>query len=501
MVSNDWDVWCSITRTDIPDSTALSMGTSPRGGFIANAEDMYRTVESPIYQRSWDLNIMQFLEAALNCTGMIRPDVTTVNGCRAAYSHVDGDGMVNLSQDIGTPRISAKILYDEVLQVYPVPITIGTIVGRVDTNTLGTAEALETARDIYALPNIQGGTHGYAHMFNWYEEIPGLIWDGYSFDPVYETIDAINFMNEHVMPAGKTNDVLQWTGDCLPQEEAIAACDEDSFLNINGGDSRYDATFRSRSCISALTRQIGERTQVYASAQNENLYTDLWTKNLGGYRQVIDTFENTESPQRLLPVNVYYHIYSAERQAALDALKEVYDWTLEQPLCWITTVEYIRMVHGFMRAEIGTESNRFTVGAYQPCTTVRLDDCTRQVDLATAENIWGFTHTNGSLYVTLGDGDSASFALSDTKPEQLYLDQSTFLLRGIEAATQQHWRAEARLFAPGFIQLGGARPNTVYRCNQQLITAGSEGLLRMALPAGTGQWVQVSCRLTGGNTL
>jgi hypothetical protein len=491
-------VWRALSRRDVPDSQAAAVVILPNGGFISDAEEMFRRVTAPFPQRLWDLDATAFLQAALDCAGMLRPDVTTVNGCRAAYSHVDGDGIINGTIDLPQQALASEVLYNEVLSQVPLPITVGTIVGRVDTNAAGTQPAIDIARRIHALPNIEGAIHGWAHMFDWYDLIPGLIWTGYTFTPEAETIEANNYLNEHIMPPGKTSRIMQWTGDCVPQEEVIAVCEANNLLNINGGDSRYDALFRSLSNITPLSRVIGAQRQIYASAQNENLYTELWTTNFGGYSQVIDTFRNSESPQRLLPVNIYYHIYIAERAASLASLKEVYDWALKQPLCWITTSEYIESVLGFFRAKLGHDTNGlYWAENYAPCNTMRLDNCPRNVDMTTARNVTGFTHTNGSLYVSLADAPRAEFSLTDAAPTRLCLNESTALLREI-TSDAQHWQASARLFAPGFIRLQGARPQIAYQVNDKTLKADPQGILHILLPAGVGQWTNVNIQLEGG---
>ena len=63
----------------------------------------------------------------------------------------------------------------------------------------------------------------------------------------------------------------------------------------------------------------------------------------GGFRDVIDTFKRTESPRRLKPVNIYYHFYSASRIGALRALREVYDWSVAQPLHDMTASEFAKL--------------------------------------------------------------------------------------------------------------------------------------------------------------
>lgn len=497
------DVWAYIERTDIPDSKSVAVAVTPGGGFISTPAMMIKPANREFYEYYWNLNLFAFFEKALDCEGLVRMDVTTQFGCRAAYSHVDGDGMINGAQDLGTNTIASQILLDQIFKRFPVPISMGMIAGRVNANCAGTEQAAEIAREMFALPNIEPASHGYAHMFDWKNGIPGLIWDGYHFSTLFETQGSIDYLNEHIAAKDKPARLLQWTGDCAPQEQAIADCDEAGILNINGGDSRYDRLYRSISNIRPLMRMEGTHRQVYASAQNENIYTDLWTQNFGGFKDVIDTFKNTEAPRRLLPVNIYYHVYSAERLASLNALIDVYTWAMQQPLCWIWTTEYVMSVNSFVDALTGTDEEGVQwVKNYGACRTVRLDSCPENVDIDAAEHVLGFTHVNGALYVTLDEdvGQAARIPLTRKSPSHLFLESSTSALRDV-AYDRGEWRTKARLFAPGKLILQGALSDQIYEVavgsdEWDSIGSTAEGRIVCPLPQGLDDWVDVRVRLS-----
>ena len=113
-----------------------------------------------------------------------------------------------------------------------------------------------------------------------------------------------------------------------------------------------DREWPSYTRVAPLMRQVGQHWQTYTSASNENLYTHLWTGPFYGFRHVIETFEGTERPRRVAPVNVYYHYYSGERVASLAALHHVHEWVLRQPLARLFTSEYLAIVEGFRTARI-----------------------------------------------------------------------------------------------------------------------------------------------------
>ena len=496
-------VWRSVRRSDVGKSEGAAIAVGPRGGLALDFRYMVRITERPFYLMMWDVDPFAFMEASLDCRDTLRPDVTTVCGARAAYSHIDGDGLNNMTLDIpGKPRFAGEVILEEVLRRFPVPVTAGPIACHVDLKLrtregkpLATPALVGLVRKILSPPNIQPGCHGYAHPLHWAKGIPYFRWKGYRFSAAFETTEAMRKINSIVPGSRRRVEIFLWTGDCMPTEEALAECERMGVANLNGGDARYDNKYRSITNIAPLYRTVGPYRHIYASAQNENTYTGLWTRNFGGYRAVIQTFKRTESPRRLLPVNIYYHFYSGERLAALRAVQTAYRWALEQPLCWIHAAEYARSVKGFITARCGrTDDGGYWIEDFGPCPTARLDHCLKNVDMERATGVIGFTHHAGSLYVSLAPVKRAAFRLCAEKPKRPCLRRSTALLRKVRSG-RTGWSAEARLYAPGFVELQGLAPSaarTVHVGSRTRNPAvGRQGVLTIRLPAGSGQWVEV----------
>jgi hypothetical protein len=195
--------------------------------------------------------------------------------------------------------------------------------------------------------------------------------------------------------------------------------------NINGGDTMRDREWPSYTRVAPLMRQVGRRWQTYTSASNENLYTHLWTGPFYGFRHVIETFEGTERPRRVAPVNVYYHYYSGERVASLAALHHVHEWVLRQPLARLFTSEYLAIVEGFRTARIARVAEGWRIWDHGALGTVRFDDTRAHVDLGRSSGVLGYVHHQGSLYVHLAGPDPAVIALGDRPPATAYLVQGS----------------------------------------------------------------------------
>ncbi len=494
--------WKSIRRTDVEDSSGVVVAVSPTGGMVLMDLYVVRRREQPIYQVQWDLDPFAFLQSALGCEGMLRPDVTTVCGRRAGFAHIDGDGQNNPTIEFpqkpvhtpGPARLSSEVIYDEILTKYPVPVTVSFIAGRVDPQATGREDYFPFWRKVFSLPHVEPSCHGYAHPLNWAKGVVSFEVEGYAYDPKQETLGAIAMLERMVVPEGRRIGIFLWTGDCAPTEPTVALLEEAGILHMNGGNPRLDRLYNSLTHVAPLARPVGRYRQVYAPAGNEYLYTNGWTENWSGQRQVIETFDNTATP-RLLPVNLYYHFYLGERQGGLRALKAMYEWSLAQNLCWIRASEYVWAVKGFAEARVGrTEDGGYWIADYGQLPTVRLDDCAEKVDMARSRNVMGYTHHAGSLYVALVPASRAEIRLAETSPEELCLRESTARLRGV-VMEKERWRAEARFFAPGFLLLQGAEPGATRKAlvqeTESTVKADAKGRLRIPLPQGRGEWVEV----------
>lgn len=483
--------WLSIERTDIKDSLALVIGTGAKGGFIADSNFAVRYYQSPVWQTKWDLNPFKFLEATLGLKQNLRPDTTTAFGARSAFSHIDADGALNLTLDIKDgQRPATEVLLEQVLKEYPLPVTVGFIAYETTKESSTGNKFIKLFKEILALPNTQAAAHGYTHPMIWAEGTLGIRGPvGYKFDPVQETVGAIDIIQQEICPPRKKAELFLWTGDCLATHPTLQALENRGFYNMNGGDPRLDGLYSGLCNIPALTRPVGNLSQTYAAACNEYLYTNGWTENFSGYENVLQTFKNTANP-RYLPVNIYYHIYLCERQAGLDSLLKVYNWAMKESLCWLTALEYCKVVDGFFSARTGrTASDGYYIENYEGLHTVRLDNELRHVDIASASNIAGYNHTNGSLYISLIPGTRAEFSLVSNEGRDLYIKSSTSLLRNIQISSNQI-TAEIRLYALGTITLGGLGAKKL-----RVMIDGKEvpqnNQATAEIPSGLGEWVNI----------
>ncbi|MCB0376179.1 MAG: hypothetical protein KDD04_09700, partial [Sinomicrobium sp.] len=199
--------------------------------------------------------------------------------------------------------------------------------------------------------------------------------------------------------------LVQWSGNTLPFEGAIRAARQAGLYNINGGDSRFDREFASYAWVAPIGQEVGKERQIYSSNSNENTYTELWTDRFYGFRYLQRTVENTESPIRVKPFNIYYHMYSGEKEASLLALTDNYNYARTQELTPVTASRFAYLANGFYTARfIPAGKKRWEIHDRGGLQTIRFDHGeTSGVDFARSRGIIGQRHYQNSLYVYLDE--------------------------------------------------------------------------------------------------
>lgn len=261
------------------------------------------------------------------------------------------------------------------------------------------------------------------------------------FDLNLEVLGAIKVVNQFA-PQDKKVVLYQWSGDCLPNAKAIALTREAKVRNINGGDTRFDNTSDSYAWVRPISRQLENQIQVYASASNENLYTHLWKSDFYGFINLTKTFENTDSPIRIKPINLYYHMYSGEKQPGVSAIQKNIEFIRKQNIAPITASHFAAIVDGFYSTKIEELSdNRFRIVNRGHMQTFRLDNAVfRSVDFERSKGVIGQRHLQGSLYIYLDHNvQTPIIALKDVdqailEPESKlpYLIESRWLISNLQ---------------------------------------------------------------------
>lgn len=395
-------------RGDRMDAVAYT----PWGGYALYP---YAVSFMPADVERWVIDPFEFLRRALRLPAMPVPDVTTENGSRLMLVHIDGDGFPSRAELPGTPYAGAAML-TEVLERYRVPTTVSVIQGEIAPNGLYpklSAELEAIARRIFALPHVEIASHSYSHPFRWQQaqkssadyafhlDIPG-----YKFDLGAEVDGSIQYINERLAPKGKKVEVFLWSGDTNPSPEAVGRTYAAGVRNMNGGETVVTSSRRSLTEVAPLGIPKGTWFQVYAPNQNENVYTNLWTGPFYGFERVIETFELTDRPLRLKPINLYYHTYIATKRASLASLHNIYGWALAQPVMNVYASEYVDRVLDFQRSTVARDGDAWVIRAGKSLREVRALAELGPPDLAASSGVAGYSRHEGAWYIHLSGSEA-----------------------------------------------------------------------------------------------
>ncbi len=455
------------------------IAVNDHGGIAATGSIYWMDPSS--YAKKWYLNPFAFVAAALGLHNEPIPDPTTLNGLRVAISHVDADGFGGFTE-VESKSTCGRVMKEQIYEAFDFPITSSIIAAEVNPSYMGKPELVDLAKEIFALPNIEPASHSYTHPFYWDVSKKVELEERYDFAGAYskpdyklsaqlEIKDSCAYVSS-LSPPDKPCRVLLWSGTCEPVASQIGLADTLGILNMNGGDTVYDQVRDSLFLVSGLYRKVGTNYQIFTGQANENILTNLWTGPYWGFSNIMETMRRTESPRRLKPIDIYYHFYSAEKLASLNALKNVYRWTLQQDIAPLFTSQYINMVLGFISTRVkqlrfapkeNTPFTAYEVSAYGSCTTMRFSPETPAPDMELSENVIGWLRLPQGLYVHLAaEADHALIAPVGTDDAQIpHIRKATGIISDFARENQiLHFHYQG--FGKGWIELAGLRPDTEY---------------------------------------
>lgn len=451
------------------------------------------------------INLYEFLSKIWPVGSFPAPDPTTRNGMRVFLSHIDGDGFATLSHLKGGATCG-EIIHERILKKYPYPVTVSVVEANLRGMELGLQPAAaprmeQTAREVFELPYVEAATHTFSHPFVWldsdlpYEEQYENRNLRMNSDVNYKEIDLVREIEgsadyvQSLLPEGKRVELVLWSGNCQPGPDAIRTAGDYGLGNMNGGDTVISKRYPGISGIAPRVMYWDDQIQVLAPNQNDFVYTRDWRgQSLTGFAEVIETFEMTETPRRLKPVNVYYHFYSGALLGPLSSLDRVYRWCESQKLHPLKASDYVGMIldsHSVQIFQAG--KRRWRVLCKGKIRTFRmpvsagvpvLGSCAGVVGFSKSAD-WHYIHTDGRSEVIIELGDPGHVQ------SRLYLDQSPVDLR-IESATAD----SAQIHCGGAegeygIVLGGAAPDAEFLItindSQQKVKSSAQGQLSVQL--------------------
>lgn len=401
----------------------------PWGGFYIGSSFLQSFI---MQEYHWSINPFAFFKQALQFPESPIPDITSENGRRLMFTHVDGDGFANKGEWYGSNYVG-DIMRREIFERYALPTTVSVIQGEIAKNGIhpDLSDELEAiAKKIFALPTIELASHTYSHPYNWQK---AAAWHGSGFNPNIlaiphyrfnlkkEIVGSVKYINQHLAPANKQCKIFLWSGEGDVPEKALKMVHDLGLRNLNPGTliTKYNT---SMTRVSALGVNEGPYFQVFAPIGN-----DQEVEGSSGQRffysivNLIEALKLTEEPVRLKPIDIYLHFYTMAQHGGVKALQAVYEWVLKQPIMAIYSSEYVDKVTDFNNLTILKQGNAWLLATHDDLREFRIADHMGYPDLIHSHNIAGFNHYQGQYYVHVAPGGDAKLVLTTSPPKLPYL--------------------------------------------------------------------------------
>ncbi|MCP5020806.1 MAG: hypothetical protein GY930_03425 [bacterium] len=429
------NVWVRSKVAGLPD--AVPVFTTDWGGMAL--DPFVLQLDSGLGDQRLHLDLISFLSEALGVQGRPVPDPCVVNGRRAFFVQVDGDGFESVST-IRRGELAAKVFLDEIIDAFDLPFSVSIVVASL-TKELTPEEptpAMQLAVEIMARDNVEVASHTILHPLRWNEPLPKkakprtITWytgmDGYEYSQKAEVLGSVEFINRYLAPKGKTCDLMLWSGDAIPPTDALRAAVDLGISNVNGGTFRWDAVTNSSSYVMPLMRWHEGLLQVYCGMTNENTFDGFFSYLPSAFRHIDATITNSGRGRILKPVNAYVHFYGGERPARLAAMQRIIrKWGVEEETTPIFTSRWWSSVSdAFLSTRIAAGSDgSWIVSDFGTCATVRFDGPQLPIDLTRSSGVLGFHRIHDSLYVHLY-GTRAEIHFGSAAGITPYLQQANY---------------------------------------------------------------------------
>ena len=414
-------VWLQLQ--DASENTEDAVAITPWGGY---ALAPYLLTTLPNQNTRWLVNPFALYRKAFRLPKMPVPDTTTESGRRLFMAQIDGDGFVSRAE-FPPYHIAGEVYTNRILVKYKLPVTGSVIVGDLLPGSRGlypNLAPLETAvaQKVFRLPYVEIGSHTWSHPFNWPaieagRDFPGinLPVPGYKFSPYKEAVGAAEWIDRHLAPTGKRVVIDQWSGDTRPDSQVLRLAYGAGLANINGLGAYISKKDPSITAVSPIGIFRGNSLQVFAPDANDDYYTNQWRGPFWGYLNVIQTFEMTDKPHRLDPIDIYTHWYTATKLASLAALGKVYNWALRQSITPVYAANYADIADNFFTVHVARQGEGFWIGNATALRELRMPRSLGFPDVQSSHGVAGYNKTpNGHFYVHMDGNASVYLALQPT---------------------------------------------------------------------------------------
>jgi hypothetical protein len=237
-----------------------------------------------------------------------------------------------------------------------------------------------------------------------------------------EILGSNAFINKHLAPKDKPSNLFFWTGEANAPPQAVKLAYKSGLLNINGGETKRMYKRDSITEIGPMGVEKSGYYQVYTPQANDYIFTNRWRGPYYGFQNVIHTYKLTNDQRRYKPIDIYYHFYSATKQASLRALKKVYRWAEQQKTTNVFISQYIRRVLGYRHAVIAKEGDHWLITNKGHLRELRWPDSLPAVSVQHSQGVIGKRQSGKGRYLHLApQGPVRLYAQKTNMDYQPYL--------------------------------------------------------------------------------
>jgi hypothetical protein len=420
---------------------------------------------------AWNLNPYRFFSEALGLEQLPVPDITTLNGSRIFYAHIDGDALESISQIDGA-HFAGFFIYENILKKYTgIPTSVSVITKPIEEMANPYFHpAVDLAKEIFSLPNVEVAVHTATHPFDWVGGDPYVTNpDAYPYKIGYRSHDLLEeiwgaklFVDHNLAPPNKKASTLFWSGATNPDEKALEIVWRAGMHNLNGGDPRFDDENPTLANLAPYSLPYPPYRQYLTSAQNDYYYTLFLTGDWSGQKKLLQHFEKTDKPYRIYPMNLYYHFYSGIKNESMQALKTIYDYVGKLDAAPIFAVQYLEIVEDWYQTRIGFDGQAYWVENNGLLRTLRFNGI-KHVDMQHSHGVIGYSHSeNDQTYIHLDGSRRRKIVLAEKEPAQPYIIQATQFIDKLQARSGQ-LDFIYRGFGKTLIKIGGLNPHVEYQ--------------------------------------
>lgn len=335
------------------------------------------------------------------------PDVAIQNGRRMFVFHMQGEGFTARAQFPGAPTCG-EVFRSEVLNHFTLPVTVALSEADLrgfspESDPTHAVEYEAVARSIYELPQVEAASNSFSRPTGWSADVPatgplnGAVKDSQR-GLHREIIGSLNYLQNQMLPPGKSMQMFLWPLGARPTAEAMALCKQ---IHVAQMPDAWNPRWPSPS-PAAQSGKIGLLGLDHHRLQDADQLIRGWAEGAAG---MITT-----------PVHLAATFRQVQDAEGLSTLLRTLDWCQAQPLHAVTAAQYARIAADAAATKVLTLGrDHWLIANSGWSRTLRLPVRMGVPDLARCRGIVGWTTRNGQIYIqTMGNPVTELVMVSET---------------------------------------------------------------------------------------